>query len=133
MDREEKARMYHEQGFNCAQAVLAACGDVTGLDEKQALAVAGGFGSGLNCGEVCGALSGAVMAAGMIYPHNQPHDMAAKAQIKAVAKDMCGRFRDEYGCITCRELLEMVGDRSRCPEFIEYGAELATEIIDEKG
>ena len=35
MDREEKARMYHEQGFNCAQAVLAACGDVTGLDEKQ--------------------------------------------------------------------------------------------------
>ena len=38
MSMEEKAAQYHAKGFNCAQSVLAACGEYTGLDEKTALA-----------------------------------------------------------------------------------------------
>ena len=45
MSIEEKAAQYHAQGFNCAQSVLAACGEYTGLDEKSALAIAGGLGA----------------------------------------------------------------------------------------
>ena len=51
MDVKKLATEYHEKGFNCAQSVLCACGAYTGLDEKTALAVSGGFGGGLRCGE----------------------------------------------------------------------------------
>ena len=60
MDRKEKATGYHNQGYNCCQAVAAAFSDVTGLGEAQSLAAGGGFGGGLRCGEICGAVSGAV-------------------------------------------------------------------------
>ena len=63
--REEAVRL-HGEGFNCAQCVFCACGKYTGLDDKSALAIAGGFGGGLRCGEICGAISGAVMAIGAL-------------------------------------------------------------------
>ena len=43
MDVKKLATEYHEKGFNCAQSVLCSCGEYTGLDEKTALAVSGGF------------------------------------------------------------------------------------------
>ena len=47
MTVSEKAVLLHGQGYNCAQSVLAACGEYTGMDEKTALAIAGGFGGGM--------------------------------------------------------------------------------------
>ena len=44
MDIREKAEKLHKSGFNCAQSVLGACGEYTGLDENTALAVSAGFG-----------------------------------------------------------------------------------------
>ena len=66
MGAKEKALALHAQGFNCAQCVLSALGDYTGMDEKTALAISAGFGGGVRCGEICGAVSGAVMALGNI-------------------------------------------------------------------
>ena len=51
----QDALMLHMDGYNCAQAVLASAGKLTGLDEAEALAIAAGFGGGLRCGEVCAA------------------------------------------------------------------------------
>ena len=65
MDIKEKAEKLHKSGFNCAQSVLGACGEYTGLDDNTALAVSAGFGGGVRSGEICGAISGAVMAIGM--------------------------------------------------------------------
>ena len=80
MGAKEKALALHSQGFNCAQAVLGALGDYTGLDEKTALALTAGFGGGVRCGEICGAASGAVMALGLHYPWNDPEDAAGRAR-----------------------------------------------------
>ena len=63
MTAKEKATELHGKGCNCAQSVLLSLGDVTGLDEKTAAAVACGFGGGAGCRELCGALSGAIKAA----------------------------------------------------------------------
>ena len=60
MTVSEKAVLLHGQGYNCAQAVLAACGEYTGMDEKTALAISGGFGGGMRCGEMCGARGGII-------------------------------------------------------------------------
>ena len=49
---KEKALEYHAAGFNCAQSVLAACKEYTGLDDSAALAISAGFGGGLRSGEI---------------------------------------------------------------------------------
>jgi C_GCAxxG_C_C family probable redox protein len=131
ISRDEKAVEYSGQGFNCAQSVLASCSDLTGLDEKASLAVAGGFGGGLHRGELCGALAGAVMALGAAFPHNEPGDTMAKTRIGGKSEECCRRFEEEFGCLRCRDLLEAAGGRGRCPEFMGYCAELVAEMIED--
>ena len=65
MSIQESAIAYHNSGCNCAQSVLAALQEETGLDENTAKRVAAGFGGGVRCGEICGSITGAVMAFGL--------------------------------------------------------------------
>jgi len=129
MDVKKLATEYHEKGFNCAQAVLCSCGAYTGLDEKTALAVSGGFGGGLRCGEVCGAVSGAVMAAGMCCQYNDNTDLETKEKIAELARHITGRFNEEFGYIRCADLK---ANGVPCAELIEYAAELCEKTIKEK-
>ena len=46
MSIQESAIAYHNGGCNCAQSVLAALQEETGLDENTAKRVAAGFGGG---------------------------------------------------------------------------------------
>ena len=129
MTIEELAVAYHKKGFNCAQSVLCACGKYTGLDEKTALAVSGGFGGGLRCGEVCGAISGAVMAAGLCFPYSDSENLEAKETIAALARELTGAFRDKYGAVRCEEIKV---DTARCNEFIAFMAELAGRMVQNR-
>lgn len=126
MNIKEKAIEIHESGFNCAQSVLCACGDYTGIDEKTALAISAGFGGGMRCGEICGALSGAVLAMGAALPFNDADDAEAKVRIAALAKQSAAMFEDSFGCLRCAELKEA---GKPCMELIAYGAELAEQMI----
>ena len=80
MSVQEESLRLHACGYNCAQSVLAALGSYTGLDEKTALSISGGFGGGVRCGEICGAASGAVMALGLAFPYANGEDAEAKAK-----------------------------------------------------
>ena len=46
MDRCAIAYEYHKAGFNCAQSVVGAFEDLTGLTREQLMAMTGGFGGG---------------------------------------------------------------------------------------
>ena len=127
MELKEKALKLHGRGYNCAQAVLAACGDYTGLDEKSALAVSAGFGGGLRSGEVCGAISGAVMAIGMANPYNDCTDIAAKDKIALLAKECVAAGKEKFGCVRCENIK---GDKSKCPYYISEMTAIAVEIIN---
>lgn len=129
MDIGEEAVALRSRGFNCAQGVLAACREYTGLDDKTALAITAGFGGGMRCGELCGALSGAVMALGMANPHTEGGDLEAKARIAELTRACVGRFREDFGCLRCRELKEK---GISCPALIAYSARLAEKIITEE-
>ena len=63
-ERAKLAQDFHNQGYNCAQAVVCAYCDLVGLDRETAYKMAEGFGFGMGCMEMCGALSGAFMLAG---------------------------------------------------------------------
>ena len=43
LSRCAAAYQYHQDGFNCAQSVVGAFQDLLGMDEKQAMAMAGGL------------------------------------------------------------------------------------------
>lgn len=123
---KEKALEYHAAGFNCAQSVLAACGEYTGLDDAAALAISAGFGGGLRSGEICGAVSGAVMALGLACPFNDTADAEAKVKIAGLAKSCVSACSDEFGFVRC---LDLKRDGVSCTEIIGKMAEIAEEMI----
>lgn len=131
MSREKLAKEYHKKGYNCAQSVIAACGDITGLDEKTAFSVSCGFGGGLRTGEVCGAVCGAVMAVGTAFPFNNADDEDAKALSTKLSKLVQSKFRERHKKIVCRELLAMTAPERHCGQYIESAVQIVGEIYEE--
>ena len=143
MTHGEKAEDYFRKGYNCAQSVLLAFSDLTGLDENAALRLSSSFGGGLGrLREVCGAVSGAAMALGLLRGYNDPDDRAAKTAHYHLIQEFARRFKERNGSIVCRELLSGVkksdgGDpEERTPEYYQKRpcAELcrcAAEIVDD--
>ena len=108
MDHSEKAAELFLSGSNCAQAVVVAFCDVTGLDPAFAAKMSCSFGGGMGrMREVCGAVSGMLMVAGLLYGYNDPgeKDCNKKAHYQLV-QYLAGRFREEVGSIVCREILK---------------------------
>ena len=129
MSAKEKAIAYHDMGFNCAQSVLSCVKEYTGLDEKTSLAVAGGFGGGCRCGEICGAVTGGIMALSLHCPYVDGHDLERKEEVAALSRYLTGAFRDELGAMRCDEIK---GDKSRCPDYIRFMAELTEKTLIER-
>lgn len=126
MSVQEESIRLHDCGFNCAQSVLAALGSYTGLDEKTALSISGGFGGGVRCGEICGAASGAVMALGLAFPYADGEDADAKARIAKLTVAMNRDFIKQFGYIRCQDLKR---NGIPCDELIAWAARHAEEII----
>ena len=111
------AKSLFESGYNCAQAVLCAFADVTGLDQDTALRLASSFGGGLGrMREVCGAVSGAAMVLGLVCGSPDPTDHTAKTAHYHRVQDFARQFRERSGSIICRELLAGVGTPGDDPE-----------------
>lgn len=124
---EQKARELFLGGYNCAQAVFAAFSDLTGLDERTALAVSSSFGGGMGrMRETCGAVSGMLMALGALRGGDcnaHANGGADKSAHYARVRSLVGKFKDENGAYICRELLGLPAGASggeperRSPEY----------------
>lgn len=100
------AEQNFENGYNCAQAVLLAFSDLTGLDEKTALSISSSFGGGMGrLREVCGAVSGMFMVAGLLYGSNTTVTQEEKAAHYERLQAFAVQFREKNGSYLCRELL----------------------------
>jgi C_GCAxxG_C_C family probable redox protein len=107
MDHTEKAAQLFLQGYNCAQAMMVAYCDVTGLTPDFAARMASSFGGGMGrMREVCGAVSGMLMVAGLLYGYDTPGDDVSKKAHYTLVQELAGQFRDEVGSIVCREILK---------------------------
>jgi C_GCAxxG_C_C family probable redox protein len=107
--KTDLARQYHEQGFGCAQSVLASFAQEYGLSEEAALRIATGFGSGMGrmC-EVCGALTGAFMVIGL--KHGKSNTDGSRYGTKTettyrVVAELAKKFAARNGSIYCRDLI----------------------------
>ena len=103
---EKRAEELFLEGYNCAQAVLAAFSDLTGLSVEESARIASSFGGGM-CGmrSTCGSVSGMLMALGIICGYSDPADHDGKtAQYKA-GKALADEFAELCGSVVCHELL----------------------------
>ena len=106
MTHRTLAEQNFENGYNCAQAVLLAFSDLTGLEEKIALSLASSFGGGMGrLREVCGAVSGMFMVAGLLYGGNTTESRQEKTAHYARIQMLAAQFREKNGSSLCRELL----------------------------
>lgn len=107
MDAETKALAYFHQGFNCAQSVFTAFADQVGLSEEAALRFSSAFGAGLGrMRGTCGAFAGLCMVAGFCKGNlsGNPDD---KEIIFSLTRKLADEFKQEFGTLTCRELLRL--------------------------
>ena len=124
MDHAEKARSLFLQGYNCAQAVLCAFDDLTGLDRETSARLASSFGGGMGrMREVCGTVSGALLVLGQVCGYADPEDIKAKTDHYHLVQEFARRFKQINGTIICRELLKGVrtipgnDPEARTPEY----------------
>lgn len=106
MSKGEIAKNYFKNGYNCAQAVLMAFCEETGLNAEMAALISCGFGGGVGRQrEVCGAVSGMVTAANLMYGYSDSGANGKKAEHYALIQSLCNDFKGINGSIVCRELL----------------------------
>ena len=104
--RVERAKALFKEGFNCSQAVCAACADLYGLDEQTALRVAASFGGGIGrMRQTCGAACGMFILAGLENGSATPGDAEGKRQNYVLVQDLAAKFKAENGSLICAELL----------------------------
>ena len=107
MDHGIKAAELFLQGHNCAQSMMVAYCDLTGLTPEFAAKLSSSFGGGMGrMREVCGAVSGMLMVAGLLYGYDTPGDDVRKKEHYALVQELAGQFRAEAGSIICREILK---------------------------
>ncbi|HCE57348.1 MAG TPA: hypothetical protein DER09_05965 [Prolixibacteraceae bacterium] len=126
--------------FNCAQTVFSLFAPELGIDEKTALKIASGFGSGMNCAETCGAVTGAYMVIGMKHGHSSSNP-DGKANTKMLVKKFNEKFKEKHGTLICKQLTgfdistpegsaaasEAGVFENRCPEFIKTSCKILEE------
>jgi len=133
MGHTEKARDLFLEGYNCAQAVLCAFSDITGIDENMSLKIASSLGAGIGgAREVCGAVNAGAIVLGCLYGYVTPDNLSEKKEHYARVSEFLDAFKNEYGTILCRELLSglklMNTPSERTPEY--YKTRPCTRIVE---
>lgn len=106
-ERVEKAVALFKQGFNCSQAVFAACADLYGISDPQlALRLSASFGGGIGrMRQTCGAACGMFLLAGLQNGSAAVGDAEGKKQNYALVQELAAQFQAENGSMICAELL----------------------------
>ena len=124
MDRKERAISIKHSGNNCAQSVLLAFKEETGLTEELLRKMGAGFGLGMgNMEGTCGALAAAEMIYGLLKYEGRPilKDAAALQQA----------FKEKCGSMICKELKGR-GTKAMlcsCDDCVKNAVELLEKMI----
>ncbi len=130
MTKHEMAMEYHNQGYNCAQAVALPFCEEMGLDAALVKRATEGFGAGMGGRtQTCGALSGAVFVAGML--NASPTAPTSKMDTYKVCGKMSEEFVAHCGSGVCEVIKGLTGGKMLCScnECIACGVRLVEEFI----
>lgn len=144
---EQASRLYFE-GYSCAQAMLLAFSDETGLSKELSLRVSSSFGGGMGrLREVCGAVTGMFLVCGILYGYTDITDPSLKADHYARVQELGLEFKKRFSTFICRELLELdvlhddptpearteeYYKKRKCSMYIAAAAEILDEFIEKQ-
>lgn len=124
-DKLKLAGKIYGEGFTCSQAVFCAFSDDMGIDRLTALRIMDGFGMGIGgMQEVCGALAAASAIIGYYSSDGTPDSEEKRQIIFQGIQEAAELFRQEYGGITCREVL-----RGRPPKAFQCGMKVKDMVL----
>ena len=107
MERSSVAMDLFKKGYNCAQSILFAFREESGLVEETVLKITCGLGAGMGRkGEVCGAVTGGILVLGLRHGKVENGDLPAKEITYSKTLEFMRRFEAKHGSCICRELLD---------------------------
>lgn len=118
-----------QNGYHCAEAIVASVLGAIGEDPKEAVAHATAFGGGFgrSFGDACGALSGALVAIGHLHGRRKPGDCwNLAANLGAAIRNV---FIESYETTHCKTLKERFGEE-QLAECQKLTGELAQKLYD---
>ena len=133
--RAAKAAQLFAEGFNCSQAVAAACADLYGIDEPLALRLAASFGGGIGRMRMtCGAACGMFVLAGLENGNTMPNQPKAKLTNYQLVQRLAERFKEDNGDLVCANLLGLNGTPARqkrpCAEMVAQAVRIYLSTIN---
>ncbi len=159
---EQKAFYYEAHHHDCCQCVLLTLQEAFDLPGESVFMAATGFAGGMGrTGQVCGSLTGAIMVFGLLWGRDLKLMMhpdkkerlerleASELKIGVLIKKLQGRFREEYGGITCDEIQTKIfgkpysrgtleereemeclgGHKDKCPTVVGKAARWTADLI----
>ena len=135
--KKDALNLFHE-GYNCAQAILAAYGDMFSLERETAFRIGAPFGGGVaNTGDTCGAVSGALMVIGLRFGSGKPAGWVKRARVNRTSKNFIKRFINVCGSKKCEDLRcyyrmnnkENIKKKAYCAGIVEKAVTILEDLL----
>jgi C_GCAxxG_C_C family probable redox protein len=118
----DKVLEFHKEGYNCAESIIKAFNEDTGLDIP--VSIASPFGGGMAVGGTCGAITGTLMAVGALKGRNTSEE---KNNSRTITKEVITKVKEEYGTIECIELKKK---GVTCEAIIEFTYDILSKYTE---
>jgi C_GCAxxG_C_C family probable redox protein len=106
-DKSNMATEKFLSGYNCAQSVIYAFCEETGISDDMALKISCGLGGGMGRKqEVCGAVSGGILVLGLQHGRGVNDEQSATTITYQKTREFMSRFAERNESYICRELLD---------------------------
>ena len=144
MERVRMAVEMFENGYSCAQSLLASFGLGFGLDREMALKIASPLGGGLSRTDgPCGAATGAILVLGLAHGHTGPEDEEGQERIRSMTQEYLRRYDKRKGSTFCTDILganlSEAGEPERvkaeglaaeaCPDAVRAAGQILLEML----
>ena len=142
----EQAVAFYQQGYTCAQSILASFSERYDFPQSLAFKLGEPFGAGMSCtNDLCGCISGAVMVLGLHYGSTRSNDDTARSNTYQRVQELIRRFTEIHGSIQCPDLLgyhlsdpsqlQVVWEKGLfnqlCPVLVRDAAQILADLLEE--
>ena len=130
--RVDQVAEKHKSGYNCAQAVARAYGELVGLDADTTFRMTAGLGRGMGGMEgTCGAGPAACVIAGAKNSTVEMGGSGSKGATYKISKEIVRRFKEESSSVICKELkgVETGTPAKACPDCVKDAARILEEVV----
>ena len=118
-----KPSVYHNQGYNCAEALIKSYNEE--FNTNIPVALGSGMGTGVAVGSLCGAVNAAVLVTGFIKGRE---DSSSTNEARKYSKEIMRRVRAQYNTEICANLKK---NKVSCSEIIDFSYNALKEVLKE--